>query len=123
MDLAPLCVPIQVQRADRYTGRWFRLGLELGLDRIRLRTPLPDELCGPPLRCWLHLPPPTRSAAGLGEHFSGELLLHALAGHEVIDQGTEKERSVPCLLLLQKLEAADRACIENYINLRFLSDE
>jgi hypothetical protein len=132
-DLAPLCVPIEIRRADAPFGgfternaplpRWFRLGLGLGLDRIRLRSPLPDELRGRPLRVRLHLPPPTAQAEGLQEHWDGELSLLATAGEVIVKADSDEERAEARLLLLQNLLPADRTRIEDYIRMRLLSAE
>lgn len=128
VELAPLCVPVELRRADvKGTGeagqRWFRIGLGLGTDRLRLRSALPEELCGPPLRVRLQLPPPTAQAEGLGDDWQGGLDVRAVAGEEVVDVGTERERAEPRLLLFRSLLPPQRALIEEYISLRQLSDE
>src|SRR5262245_33180440 len=130
MDLAPICIPIEIRRAGRGQAaakRWFRLGLGVGLDRIRLRSPLPAELFGRPLQIRLHLPPPTERlddlADRLSEVWDGALRLSALAGEVIMDAGTERERSEARLLLLQNVAPSDRLRIENYITLRTMSDE
>lgn len=127
-ELAPLCVPVELRRADiKATGaagqRWFRIGLGLGPDRLRLRSALPEELCGPPLRVRLQLPPPTAQAEGLGEDWQGGLDLRAVAGEVVVDRGTEREHAEPRLLLFRNLTPPQRALIEEYITLRQLADE
>lgn len=127
-ELAPMCVPVELRRADVKTAgeagqRWFRIGLGLGTDRLRLRSALPEELCGPPLRVRLQLPPPTAQAEGLGDDWQGGLDVRAVAGEEVVDVGTERERAEPRLLLFRNLLPEQRALIEEYISLRQLSDE
>jgi hypothetical protein len=122
-ELAPLCVPVEIRRADAAGRRCFRLALGLGLDRIRLRSPLPEELCGPPLAIRLELPPPTLQTAALGAHASAELDLSAVAGEVVVDAGTDRERAAPLLLLLERLSPLEQTQIENYVTSRLLSSE
>jgi hypothetical protein len=123
MDLAPLCVPIEIRRADRPSGRCFRLGIAIGIDRLRLRSPLPPELVGPPLRISLQLPAPTPQAEAIEGEWDGELLLHAVSSDLVVDEGTERERAEPRILALRGVSPESLERIENYITLRMLSDE
>jgi len=125
VDLAPLCVPIEIRRADRVkTGvRCFRLAIAVGIDRVRLRSPLPAELCGPPLRVQLELPPPTPQAEGLGSDWDGAMVLHAVAADLVVDEGTERERAEPRLLALRNVPPESLERLESYVTLRLLSDE
>lgn len=130
MDLAPLCVPIMICRADvtsislaAETQRCFRLALELSVDRVRLRSPLPSELCGPPLRIRLHLPPPTEQSTALEKDWDGALEVYAVAGEEIVEPGSERERAEARLLLFENLLPADRFRIESYITHRLLSGE
>lgn len=127
MELAPLCVPVEIRRADAPGRRWFRLALGIGSDRLRLRSALPLELCGPPLAARLHLPPPTERLDALldspGSGWDGGISFSAVAGEVLIDQGTERERPEARLLLFSHVGPAERARIADYITLRLLSDE
>lgn len=125
VELAPVCVPIEIRRADRpkVSSRCFRLAIAVGIDRVRLRSPLPPELCGPPLRIQLELPPPTPQAEGLGSDWDGALTLHAVAANLVVDEGTERERAEPRLLALRNVPPESLERLENYVTLRLLSDE
>ncbi len=133
-DLAPMCVPIEIRFQGERTAaalmqdgiklkRWFRLGMGLGPDRIRLQSALPPALRGLPLRIRLHLPPPTAQAEGLGDGWDGELLLSAVATEVVLYPGSEHERAETRLLMLQSVTPADRARIESYVTARMLSSE
>ena len=123
MELAPLCVPIEIRRADKPAGRWFRLGTGIAIDRVRLRSPLPDELRGPPLRVQLQLPPPTAQAEALDQEWDGTLILSAVAAELIVDAGTERERAEPRLLALRSVPPESLELIESYVTLRLLSDE
>ena len=80
MDFAPMCVPIEIRRAEATGQRFFRLGLAVALDRISLRSKLPDDLVGPPLFIRFQLPPPTSHGDHLSEDFDDDLTLCAVAG-------------------------------------------
>ena len=55
MDLAPLCVPVEIALAAG-DERCFRLALGISETGLRLRTPLPEEMWTRPLRIRLTLP-------------------------------------------------------------------
>ena len=56
--LAPLCVPVELSRAEKGAPgpRWFRLALGINEDGLRLRSPVPEELAEGPIAVRLHLP-------------------------------------------------------------------
>lgn len=110
--------------ADPTSLRWFRLGIGINADVIRLRSPVPEELGDGPLRVRLHLPPPTAAAASLsGADWDSELIVLAEAAEEVVDAGTERERAELRLLALRSLDAVDRQRIEDYVTLRLGEDD
>ncbi|MFO0576359.1 MAG: hypothetical protein U1A78_20335 [Polyangia bacterium] len=145
MPLAPLCVPVEIIPCRRsFTGagsgagdeaaaagyRWFRLALGIDSDgtalgggggegQIFLRSALPDELRGEPLRIRLHLPPPTeRLAALLGATWQGELIAHATVEELRVDVGTEHERAELRRLVLGNLDPQAREQLTSYTTLR-----
>lgn len=126
MVLAPLCVPVELQRPNsRGRGpsglRYFRLavGLEAGGDGLRLRSPVPDELRDGPLRARFHLPPPTESTAKLlGVAWEGEITVAAAAADVVVDAGTEHERREARLLVFHRVAPATRERLQLYASLR-----
>lgn len=127
--LSPLCVPVELARAGRRSDdeasqlRWYRLGIGISAEAIRLRSAVPDELRDGPLRVRLHLPPPTAAAASLaGSDWDSELVLTAEAAEEVVDAGSERERAEPRLLALLALDPLDRQRIEDYVALRLTED-
>jgi len=118
MDLAPLCVPVEIA-ALRGDLRCFRLAVGVGESGLRLRSPLPEEMCGPPLRLHLVLPPPTGELARLfAEEWDGSLRLFARGVEEVVDPGTVHERKLWQLLRFQKLDAEMLEKLQRYVTLR-----
>lgn len=143
MPLAPLCVPVEIIPCRRsFSGagssdeaaaagyRWFRLALGIdddgtalggggGEGQIFLRSALPDELRGEPLRVRLHLPPPTeRLAALLGATWQGELTAYATVEELRVDVGTERERAELRRLVLVNLDPQAREQLTSYTTLR-----
>jgi hypothetical protein len=118
MDLAPLCVPVEIA-ALRGELRCFRLAVAVGELGLRLRSPLPEELCGPPLRLRLTLPPPTGELARLfAEEWDGSLRLFARGAEEVVDPGTVCERKLWRLLRFQKPDSEMQEKLQRYVTLR-----
>jgi hypothetical protein len=137
MPLAPLCVPVEIT-PYRHTGagdesaaaaghRWFRLALGIDSDgpspggdgQILLRSALPEDLRGEPLRVRLHLPPPTeRLAALVGAAWQGELVAYATVEELRVDVGTERERAELRRLVLMNLDPQVREQITSYTTLR-----
>lgn len=127
MVLAPLCVPVELQRPLRRGQppcglRYFRLtvGLAAGGDGLRLRTAVPDELREGPLRARFHLPPPSESTAKLlGVAWDGEITVTAEAADVILDAGSERERREPRILLFHpRLAPAIRERLRLYASLR-----
>jgi hypothetical protein len=133
MLLAPLCVPIELQRPrgrdDRGepAPRYFRLsvGLEAGgkyPSCLYLRSPLPDELREGPLRARFHLPPPTEATARLlGVAWDGEIVVAAYAGEVLLDAGSERERREARLVVFRNVTPATRERLKQYATLRLQS--
>ncbi len=118
MELAPLCVPVEIV-ALKSELRCFRLALGVSEAGLRLRTPLPEELQGPPLRIRLTLPPPTEELARLfADEWDGNLRLVARAASEVVAPNTPNEKRLWRLLVFDKPDAAMREKLQRYIELR-----
>lgn len=118
MDLAPLCVPVEIALASG-EQRCFRLALGVSETGLRLRTPLPQELWSRPLQIRLTLPPPTQDLARLfAEEWDGGLRLLARAASEVVAPNTPTEQRLWRLLLFQKPEPAMQQKLASYVTLR-----
>lgn len=126
MVLAPLCVPVELQRpssrGQRPSGlRFFRLAVGLAADGagLRLRSPVPEELGEGPLRARFHLPPPSEESAKLlGVAWDGEIIVNAEAAEVVIEAGTERERKEPRLLVFHRVPPPTRERLRLYASLR-----
>lgn len=129
-EFAPLCVPLALRpaRAGRHSvaSQWIRLATGISGTALRLRSALPGELHGTPLRLHLTLPAPLPympDAGADGEGgWQGELSLLALP-KEVVVRDEGGERAELRQLTLSNLSKAQRELIERYVSLRLLSDE
>jgi hypothetical protein len=134
-EFAPLCVPVSLRPATvRAPGgsdsadapTWIRLATGISTLGLRLRSALPDELRGVPLRLRMELPPPLpfmpdASADGDGG-WQGELSLLALP-KEVVVRDEHSERAELRQLALHNPSKPQRELIERYVSLRLFSDE
>lgn len=122
MDLAPLCVPVEIS-AMKGELRCFRLAVGVSESGLRLRSPLPEELQGPPLRIRLTLPPPTGELARLfASEWDGGLRLLARAASEVVAPNTSSERRLWRLLVFQKPEPEMLEKLTRYVTMRTEED-
>ena len=91
-----------------------------------MRSALPEELLGVPLKLRIDLPPPLPympEAGSSGEDgWQGELVLRALP-KEVVVRDEAGERAELRQLALHQLSKSQRELIERYASLRLLSDE
>lgn len=118
MDLAPLCVPVEIALTSG-EQRCFRLALGISESGLRLRTPLPQELWSRPLRIRLTLPPPTEELARLfAEEWDGGLRLLARAASEVVAPNTPSEQRLWRLLLFHKPDPAMQEKLTRYVTMR-----
>lgn len=116
--LAPICVPVELSRAEKGAPgpRWFRLALGINEDSLRLRSPVPEELAEGPIAVRLHLPEdPDPNAPA-----PGALQLTALAEEVVVDEGEETERAERVLLRLRGTPESARARVAGYVSRRLL---
>lgn len=130
MLLCPLYVPLEILPAgkpDPSVPRTFRLALAISAEALRLRSPLPEELCGPVLQVRFHLPPAT-SAAYEEETDApsapGPLSLRGRAAELIIDEGDQDEvpeRSAFQQITFVDVSPATRARIHAYIERRLQS--
>ena len=118
MDLAPLCVPVEIS-ALQGELRCFRLAIGVSESALRLRSPLPEELCGRPLKVRLTLPPPTGELARLfAEEWDGGLRLLARGAAEVVAPNTPSERQLWRLLVFQKPDPEMLEKLQRYATIR-----
>jgi len=133
MVLAPLFVPVELQRLPGRGGRrsaapvlrYFRLavGLDDGGACLRLRSAVPDELCEGLVRARFHLPPPTEQMAKLlGGAWEGEVTVTAETSTVIVDAGTERERPEARLLVFRSVLAEVREQLVRYATLRLQED-
>ncbi|HNN96064.1 MAG TPA: hypothetical protein PKI03_27505 [Pseudomonadota bacterium] len=129
-EFAPLCVPVALWPAGAQSERgappYVRLATGISPLGVRLRSALPEELLGVPLRLRIDLPPPLPympDAATDGDGgWQGELVLRALP-KEVVVRDEAGERAELRQLALHQLSKSQRELIERYASLRLLSDE
>lgn len=129
-EFAPLCVPLALRPARSgqrvAASQWVRLATGISGSAVRLRSALPEELHGTPLRLHLTLPAPLpympdADSDGDGG-WQGELSLLAVP-KEVVVRDEQGERAELRQLTLSNLSKAQRELIERYVSLRLLSDE
>lgn len=127
VGMVPLYVPVELQRPPargkpESAVRYFRLAVGLDdSDRgvLRLRSPVPDELRGGPLRVRFHLPPPTESTAKLlGSDWDGEIAVTAESANVVVGRGTERERTEALLLVFRQVSEPMQERLRLYATLR-----
>lgn len=86
MMQVPIYVPVELRPEGAAGPRHFRLALAVGMEGLRLRSAVPDELADRPLRLRFHLPlelDPKPEA----------LEVVARAEEVVVDRGEETERA------------------------------
>ena len=118
MELAPLCVPVEIAVRNGAL-RCFRLALAVSDTGLRLRSPLPDELLREPLRIRLTLPPPTEELARLfSDEWDGNLIVFARAAAEVVAPNTPNEKRLWRLLVFQKPDPSMQEKLTRYVTMR-----
>jgi hypothetical protein len=117
---APLHVPVEIrlqgEQAAAQAPRWFRLATAISPERVRLRSPLPADLCGARVEIRLRLPPLPGPADPDAPR--PVLALRAIVVDSRDEDQDEADEPRPRRLDLPAPGEADRAAITRYVERR-----
>lgn len=121
---APLHVPVEIrlQGERAQASRWFRLATAISPERVRLRSPLPADLCGARVEVRLRLPPLPGPGPGPGPADPDEprpvLALRAVVADSRDEDQDEADEPRPRRLVLPAPTEIERAAITRYVERR-----
>lgn len=117
---APLHVPVEIrlQGERAQAPRWFRLATAISPERVRLRSPLPADLCGARVEVRLRLPPLPGPGAADPDEPRPVLALRAVVADSRDEDQDEADEPRPRRLDLPAPTETERAAITRYVERR-----